>query len=103
MRLFLGRLLHLWWLHPFLLVFYLVLTLFVTNVSRLLFFCVLQPLVGGPVAGIFPVNSSQHLAFDRFNGGSYAYPLDENQFIPHARPFDFVDVSARVKSDSLQP
>jgi hypothetical protein len=51
---------------------------------------------------ITPVNSFR-VVFNTFFDGQYELLPDKNYFIPHARPYDFVDVTDRVQSDSLIP
>ncbi len=51
---------------------------------------------------ITPVNSFRVL-FNTFFDGSYERLPDENFFLQHARPYDFVDVTGRVKSDPRTP
>jgi hypothetical protein len=40
---------------------------------------------------------------NKYFGASYALLPDMNYFLPHARPYDFVDVTGRVKSDRVSP
>ncbi len=51
---------------------------------------------------ITPVNSFRAL-FNTYFEGSYDLLPDENYFLQHARPYDFVDVTNRVASDRLSP
>ena len=51
---------------------------------------------------ISPVNSFRAL-FNTYFGGSYELLADKNYFLMHARPYDFVDVTGRVKSDPHTP
>ena len=51
---------------------------------------------------VSPVNSFRIL-FNTFFGGDYQLLPDKNYFIPHARPYDFNDVTDRVKTDQLIP
>ena len=51
---------------------------------------------------ITPVNSFRIL-LNTYFGGKYEMLPDENYFLPHARPYDFVDVTGRVKSDRVTP
>ena len=49
---------------------------------------------------VSPVNSFR-IVLNTFFGGTYELLPDRNYFIPHARPYDFVDVTERVQSDPL--
>ncbi len=51
---------------------------------------------------ISPVNSFR-VVLNTFFGGNYKLLPDKNYFIPHARPYDFVDVTKRVQADPLTP
>jgi hypothetical protein len=51
---------------------------------------------------ISPVNSFR-VVFNTFFGDTYDLLPDRNYFIPHARPYDFIDVTERVKTDPLAP
>lgn len=51
---------------------------------------------------ITPVNSFRIVLNTFFNGNYELFP-DRNYFIPHARPYDFVDVTNRVETDILAP
>ena len=51
---------------------------------------------------VSPVNSFR-IVFNTFFDGDFELLPDENYFIPHARPYDFIDVTDRVKSDLLTP
>jgi hypothetical protein len=51
---------------------------------------------------VSPVNSFR-IVFKTFFGGDYEVLSDKNYFIPHARPYDFHDVTDRVKTDQLTP
>jgi hypothetical protein len=51
---------------------------------------------------ISPVNSFR-IVLNTFFGGEYELLPDKNYFIPHARPYDFIDVTDRVQSDPLIP
>ena len=51
---------------------------------------------------ISPVNSFR-VVLNTFFGGEYEMLPDKNYFIPHARPYDFVDVTDRVQSDPHVP
>ena len=49
---------------------------------------------------VTPVNSFR-IVLNTFFNGEYELLSDRNYFIPHARPYDFVDVTDRVKTDVL--
>jgi hypothetical protein len=51
---------------------------------------------------ISPVNSFR-VVFNTFFGDTYDFLPDRNYFLPHARPYDFIDVTERVKTDPLIP
>jgi hypothetical protein len=51
---------------------------------------------------ISPVNSFR-VVLNTFFDGQYEMLPDKNYFIPHARPYDFVEVTDRVRSDPLIP
>jgi len=51
---------------------------------------------------ITPVNSFR-VVFNTFYGEAYKFLPDTNYFMPHARPYDFIDVTERVKTDPLAP
>ncbi|HLF73978.1 MAG TPA: hypothetical protein VI524_06515 [Anaerolineales bacterium] len=51
---------------------------------------------------VSPVNSFR-IVFNTFFGASYPLLPDKSYFIPHARPFDFIDVTERVQTDPLVP
>ena len=51
---------------------------------------------------VSPVNSFC-MVFNTFFESDFKLLPDENYFIPHARPYDFIDVTDRVKSDPLAP
>ena len=51
---------------------------------------------------ITPVNSFRAV-FNTFYGEAYKFLPDINYFMPHARPYDFIDVTDRVKTDPLAP
>jgi len=51
---------------------------------------------------VSPVNSFR-IVLNTFFGGEYELLPDKNYFIPHARPYDFIDVTDRVQSDPLNP
>ncbi|HEX6269515.1 MAG TPA: hypothetical protein VFZ43_04720 [Anaerolineales bacterium] len=51
---------------------------------------------------VSPVNTFR-IVFNTFFGGSYPLLPDKDYFIPHARPYDFIDVTDRVKTDQLTP
>jgi hypothetical protein len=51
---------------------------------------------------ISPVNSFR-VVFNTYFDDTYDLLPDMNYFIPHARPYDFIDVTERVKTDPLAP
>ncbi|HET9588789.1 MAG TPA: sulfatase-like hydrolase/transferase [Anaerolineales bacterium] len=51
---------------------------------------------------VTPVNTFR-IVFNTFLGGNYPLLPDKNYFIPHARPYDFIDVTERVRTDPLTP
>ena len=51
---------------------------------------------------VSPVNSFR-IVLNTFFDGKYELLPDKNYFIPHARPFDFIDVTGRVATDPLVP
>lgn len=51
---------------------------------------------------VSPVNSFR-IVFNTFLGGDYPLLPDKNYFLPHARPYDFIDVTERVNTDQLIP
>lgn len=51
---------------------------------------------------VTPVNSFRIL-FDTFFNGDYELLPELNYFVPHARPYDFIDVTDRVQTDPLAP
>jgi hypothetical protein len=56
----------------------------------------------GLYPSITPVNSFRVL-LNTYFGEKYDLLPDENYFLPHARPYDFVDVTGRVESDRVIP
>ncbi len=51
---------------------------------------------------VTPVNSFR-IVLNTFFDGKYELLPDKNYFLPHGRPFDFIDVTERVATDSLTP
>jgi phosphoglycerol transferase MdoB-like AlkP superfamily enzyme len=51
---------------------------------------------------VSPVNSFR-IVLNTFFDGKYDLLPDRSYFIPHARPYDFIDVTERVHSDPLAP
>jgi Sulfatase len=51
---------------------------------------------------VSPVNSFR-IVLNTYFDGKYELLPDKNYFIPHARPYDFMDVTDRVKTDPLKP
>ena len=51
---------------------------------------------------VSPVNSFR-IVQNTFFDGNYELLPDQNYFIPHARPYDFVDVTGRVRTDPRTP
>jgi hypothetical protein len=49
-----------------------------------------------------PVNSFR-IVLNTFFGEDYELLPDKNYFLPHARPYDFIDVTERVATDPLAP
>jgi hypothetical protein len=47
---------------------------------------------------VSPVNSFR-IVFNTFFGSDYPLLPDKNYFLPHSRPYDFVDVTERVNTD----
>jgi len=56
----------------------------------------------GLYPAITPVNSFRVL-FNTYFGGNYELLPDENYFLQHARPYDFLDVTGRVRTDPRSP
>ena len=51
---------------------------------------------------VTPVNSFR-IVLNTFFDGKYELLPDKNYFLPHGRPFDFIDVTERAATDSLTP
>jgi hypothetical protein len=51
---------------------------------------------------VTPVNSFR-IILNTFFDGHYELLPDRNYFLPHARPYDFTDVTDRVQTDPLLP
>jgi Sulfatase len=51
---------------------------------------------------VSPVNSFR-IIFNTFFGSDYPLLQNRNYFIPHARPYDFIDVTDRARTDPLLP
>lgn len=51
---------------------------------------------------VTPVNSFR-IVFNTFFGDNYDLLEERSYFLPSARPYDFIDVTERVKTDPLTP